>query len=58
MVDMSEYAVRYTVHGIMQYAKCWAFSPEMAVQDAIRRARYTLSVTALDVVIDNVKEIK
>ncbi len=55
---MTEYGVSYTVHGIKQFAKVWAFNPAMAVQDTIRRARYTLSVTSQDVDIVNVKEIK
>ena len=55
---MKEYGVSYTVHGINQFLKTWAFSPIMAAQSAIRQARYTLSVTSKDVDIVNVKEIK
>ncbi len=55
---MTEYGVFYTVHGIKQYAKTWAFNPAMAVQEALRQARRNLGVTAQDVDIVNVKEIK
>lgn len=55
---MKEYGISYTVHGIKQFAKTWAFNADMAKQSAIRQARYTLSVTAKDVQVLNVKEIK
>ena len=55
---MKEYGVSYTVHGIKQFAKTWAFNAQMARQAAIRQARYTLSVTAKDVNVVDVKEIK